>query len=165
MKKVTINSLILIAILVFSSCMQQQTAARKTPGNMLSVPLVYTDSGHILISGKINGETLDLLVDTGADTSVLHLGVVEHMKLETKAMKERASGIGTSSYKMKKVIVPNLTINSVSYRKPYFTGVDLYHIESINGDEAFHGIIGGSFLKKYRAVIDYNKKCLFLKKP
>ena len=47
-----------------------------------------------------------------------------------------------------------------------FVIFDLSHVnEALNqvGETPIHGIIGGDFLKKNRAVIDYGRNCFYLK--
>lgn len=157
--------LILITMLVFSSCVQPHAIGDGSGTDMVSVPFVRTRSGHILVTVEINGKKAYLIIDTGASSSIIHMGRIEYLGLESRDKKCKASGIGTSTYDMKEVLVPMMTLNSVSYSNPEFNGVDLYHIEQIDYNQTLDGIIGSDFLEKHKAIIDYKNKSLLLKKP
>ncbi len=157
--------MILFAALFFSSCLQHQPVGAGLEKDIASIPFTISKSGHILTTAEINGKKAYLMIDSGASSSVIHIGKLLSLGLESRDKKGKISGIGTSSYDVKEVIVTEMTLNSVSYPSPEFDGVDLFHVERIDYYQTLDGIIGSDFLKKYDAVIDYKKQILFLKRP
>lgn len=157
--------MILFSTLFVLSCVQHQAGMDISGEDRVTVPLTVSKSGHILTTAEINGKKAYLMIDTGASSSVIHIGKIDSLGLECRDKKGKASGIGTSNYDMKEVIVPEMILNSVSYSNPEFDGLDLFHVERVDHNQTLDGIIGGDFLEKYEAVIDYRKKAMFLKKP
>jgi predicted aspartyl protease len=161
----TMFFLVLSAALFLSSCVPPIPVDGNPGNDMLSVPFTFSKSGHMIITAEINGKKTTMLIDTGASLSIIHIGKLEYLGLESTEKKGKASGIGTSNYDMKKVMVTEMILNSVSYPNPEFNGLDLFHIERIDYQQTLDGIIGGDFLKKHDAVIDYSRQTLFLRKP
>ncbi|MFA5905159.1 MAG: retropepsin-like aspartic protease [Desulfobacula sp.] len=151
--------------LFFSSCVQPQAIGAGSDKDIIAIPFTVSKSQHILSTVEINGKKAFLMIDTGASSSVIHIGKLEYLGLESHDKKGKASGIGTSNYDMKEIIIPEMILNSVSYRDLKFDGIDLYHIEQVDYNQTIDGIIGGDFLKKHEAVIDYKRQILYLRKP
>ena len=130
-----------------------------------------SDGGvHLHLMGKINGQELRFILDTGASHSVLDLEWIKEHKDEFSitSMDDPAHGIG-ASVEVHKTKVDSLELGDlsiVSYGLPLidFTGIN--QIYANEGLEAVHGIIGGDILLKYGALIDYDSLSIdFLTNP
>ncbi len=141
--------------------MQPQAIGDGHGKDIVAVPFTVSKTQHILSMAEINGKKTFLMIDTGASSSVIHIGKLEHLGLESRNKNGKASGIGTSNYDMKEIIIPEIILNSVSYPNPKFDGIDLYHIERVDYNQTIDGIIGGDFLKKHEAVIDYKRQIMY----
>jgi hypothetical protein len=159
--RIFLFSLILI---LNSACVQHQTSGRMSEQYYAKVPIEFANSGHAFITAEINSKQANLMLDTGAGKSVIHIGQIDYLGLESKEHWIKAAGIGTSNYKSREVFVPRLVFDLVKYRNPEFIGIDLFHIERIT-PKPLHGILGGEFLRRHGAVIDYKNSVLLLEKP
>ena len=123
-------------------------------------------SNHFKIISKINGVKGVFLVDTGASTTFIDLNLKEKFKLTSKPSNIKASGAGPD--KIDTFLSKNNTLSIEKWVKTRFpiALIDLSSVnnafESINASTV-DGIIGADVLKKGFAVIDYEKRYLYLK--
>ena len=123
-------------------------------------------SNHFKIISKINGVKGVFLVDTGASTTFIDLNLKEKFKLTSKPSNIKASGAGPD--KIDTFLSKNNTLSVGKWLKRRFpiALIDLSSVnnafESINASTV-DGIIGADVLKKGFAVIDYEKRYLYLK--
>jgi len=123
-------------------------------------------SNHFKIICKINGIRGTFILDTGASTTFIDLKQEDKFKLTTQPSVIKASGAGPD--KIDTFLSKNNTIKIGKWVKTRFpiALIDLSYVnnafDSINTTPV-HGIIGADVLKKGSAVIDYEKKYLYLK--
>jgi len=123
-------------------------------------------SNHFKIISKINGVKGMFILDTGASTTFIDLKLEEKFKLTTQPSIVKASGAGPD--KIDTLLSKNNTLSIGGWVKTRFpiALIDLSYVndafESIN-TPAVDGIIGADILKKGFAVIDYEKRYLYLK--
>ena len=131
------------------------------------IPLVLTETNHFEISAKINGVSGRFILDTGASNTCVGFDKIEFFNLTSKASKIKAAGAGATN--METLISTKNTIKIGNWKKTKLKIVlfDLVHVnEALTAHKALpvDGIIGADVLKKAKAIIDYNKKCVYLKK-
>ena len=123
-------------------------------------------SNHFKIISKVNGVKGMFILDTGASTTFIDLKLEETFKLKTQPSIIKASGAGPN--KIDTLLSKNNTLSIGGWVKPRFpiALIDLSYVndafESIDSP-AVDGIIGADILKKGFAVIDYEKRYLYLK--
>lgn len=112
---------------------------------------------------KCGNKDIHLLVDTGSDISYISPSALKIFKDEVVSNKGVHTNIvgGTASSENKTVesVLP-ITFDSKTVNEPFIAVNSLDsqfdHVRQIKGI-SIHGIIGTSFLKKHKAVIDFNK--------
>ena len=124
---------------------------------------------QLMTSGKINGKRARFIIDTGASQSVFDkkrmgyfLGHEEFEKSESNS-----AGLGTNTMESHLVLVPGLMIGDLEVSNEKMVLLDLSHVNesySVLGFKPIDGVIGGDVLRRYRALIDYEKKELVLRK-
>lgn len=123
-------------------------------------------SNHFKIISKINGVKGLFILDTGASSTFIVLNLAEKFKLTTQPSNVRASGAGPD--KIDTLLSKNNTLSIGRWVKTRFpiALIDLSYVndafESINSP-VIDGIIGADILTKGFAVIDYEKRYLYLK--
>ena len=130
-----------------------------------TVKFRITRSGHVVVSAVIAGCKVRLVVDTAAGTSVLDVAAVNELGLKTRRNSERrdVKGIGTSQHVMQRLIVPSIVLGRREFVRPRFISLDLTHVKEVGGKRGMHGLLGGDFLKKHDAVIDYASRIITLR--
>ncbi len=133
----------------------------------IQVPLVLTDTNHFEISAKINGVVGRFILDTGASNTCVGFDKIEFFKLTSKESKIKAAGAGATNMETLISTKNKIEIGDWKKKKLKIVLFDLVHVnEALITHKALpvDGIIGADILKKAKAIIDYNKGCVYLKR-
>ena len=115
---------------------------------------------HIFVEGELNGKATRFMVDTGADTSLLHTETAKNAGVEMGPFDQEIRGIGgaapaavckVTSIKLGDAIIENRKI----------LAADLF--KNFGGSGDFEAIFGADFLRELDAVISYREGRMFLK--
>lgn len=134
--------------------------------NYVRIPLVFTATNHMEIRAKINGQPGRFIVDTGASNTCVSFDKIAYFNLTTKESKVKAAGAGATNMATLVSSKNQLEIGSWTKKKLKIVLFDLVHVnEALVAHKALpvDGIIGADILKKGKAIIDYDKECLYLK--
>tara|TARA_R110000796_G_scaffold37722_4_gene95415 strand:- start:331845 stop:332291 length:447 start_codon:yes stop_codon:yes gene_type:complete len=129
-------------------------------------PLVLTATNHFEIQAKINGIKGRFILDTGASNTCIGFDKIDFFKLTSKESKIKAAGAGATNMDTLISTKNTIEIGSWEFKKLKIVLFDLIHVnEALIAHKALpvDGIIGADILKKGDAIIDYKKKCVFLK--
>lgn len=138
-----------------------------TSKGYIRIPLVFTETNHFEIVAKINGISGKFILDTGASNTCVGMDKIEFFQMVSETTDIKAAGAGATE--METLISSKNKIQLGDWKKGKLKIVlfDLVHVnQALISHKALpvDGIIGADVLKKGKAVIDYNKKCLYLKK-
>ncbi|MCF6279291.1 MAG: retroviral-like aspartic protease family protein [Flavobacteriaceae bacterium] len=131
------------------------------------IKLKKTNTNHFEVKAKINGVKGRFILDTGASNSCVGLDMISHFKLEAKESKIKAAGAGAIDMETQQSTQNTLEIDSWKYHNLNLVLFDLSHVNIAlknHGAKTVEGIIGADILEKGKAIIDYKKKRLYLKK-
>lgn len=134
--------------------------------NYTRIPLILTATDHFEIIAKINGIKGRFILDTGASNTCVGFDKIDYFKLISKTSEIKAAGAGATN--METLVSSKNLIEIGEWRKEKLKIVlfDLVHVnEALITHKALpvDGIIGADVLKNAKAIIDYNKKCVYLK--
>ena len=130
------------------------------------IKLHLTKTNHFEIIAKINGVKGLFILDTGASNSCVGFESVDLFNLNVEDSEVKAAGAGAIDMVTQ---VSTKNIVKIGKWKSKRTSLILFDLTHVNTALASHdanlvdGIIGADILKKTKAVIDYNKKYLYLK--
>ncbi len=130
------------------------------------IKLKLTKTNHFELKASVNGTKGSFILDTGASNSCLGFEGVSHFNLKIKASNIKAVGAGASNMLTKISKLNTIKIGRWIHTKMTIIVFDLSHVNEglINHNaDPVDGIIGADILKKGKAVIDYEKKYLYLK--
>ncbi len=130
------------------------------------IPLVFTATNHFEITAKINGVTGRFILDTGASNTCVGLDKIDFFKLISQESKIKAAGAGATNMETLISKRNKITIGDWKLKRLKIVLFDLIHVnEALTSHKALpvDGIIGADILKKGKAIIDYEKKQLYLK--
>jgi len=130
------------------------------------VKLHLTKTNHFEIKATINGKKGLFILDTGASSSCVGFEAIETFQLKAEDSLIKAAGAGaidmdTKTSKKNKVEIGKWTNNKIVLVLFNLTHVNTALIS--HNSKPVDGIIGADILKKGKAVIDYEKKHLYLK--
>ncbi|UJH68447.1 TIGR02281 family clan AA aspartic protease [Allomuricauda sp. SCSIO 65647] len=132
----------------------------------IKVPLVFTETKHFELSAKINGVSGRFILDTGASNTCIGIDKIEFFKMASKESEIKAAGAGAIDMDTLISTKNHIEIGDWKRRKQKVVLFDLVHVnQALTNHSALpvDGIIGADILKKGKAVIDYDKKCLYLR--
>nr|WP_298929466.1 retropepsin-like aspartic protease [uncultured Allomuricauda sp.] len=130
------------------------------------IPLVLTETNHFEIVAKINGVSGRFILDTGASNTCVGMDKIDFFKMISEVSDIKAAGAGATEMETLVSSKNKIRIGDWKKGKQKIVLFDLIHVnEALTSHNSLpvDGIIGGDVLKKGKAVIDYDKKCLFLK--
>ncbi|WP_179344336.1 retropepsin-like aspartic protease [Winogradskyella ursingii] len=130
------------------------------------VKLKFTKTNHFEIKASINGIKGRFILDTGASNSCVGFEAIERFNLKVKDSEIKAVGAGASDMLTQISNSNKLKIGKWKKNRVALILFNLIHVNNglINHDaDPVDGIIGADILKKGKAVIDYQKKYLYLK--
>lgn len=130
------------------------------------VKLKLTKTNHFEIKATINGIKGRFILDTGASNSCVGFDAVENFKLIAKDSEVKAAGAGATDMLTQISKKNKLKIGKWKQEKVALILFNLSHVNTAltnHNSEPVDGIIGADILKKSKAIIDYEKKYLYLK--
>lgn len=133
----------------------------------VSIKLKKMATNHLELDAKINGVKGRFILDTGASNSCVGMDQIEHFKLEASESETKAAGAGAIDMETQQSDNNTLEIGKWKTKKSHLVLFDLTHVNAAleqHKAPTVRGIIGADVLEKGKAVIDYKKKVLYLKK-
>ncbi|MBC6997192.1 retropepsin-like aspartic protease [Cytophaga sp. FL35] len=130
------------------------------------IDLKVTATDHFEIKAKINGITGRFILDTGASNTCIGFDKVEQFKLTSEASEIKAAGAGGTNLETLISVKNKIEIGEWKKKKVKIVLFDLIHVNEAlvaHNVNPVDGIIGADVLKKAKAVIDYDKSCVYLK--
>jgi hypothetical protein len=129
------------------------------------IPLKKLATGHYKFIAKVNDKEGQFILDTGASTSCIGVDYIQHFNLASQESDIKAAGAGATGMATQSTQDNSFKIPLIRSLKMDFILFDLSHVNLALKqveEPPVHGIIGADFLKKYRAVIDYGRNCLYI---
>ncbi|PCI06398.1 MAG: acid protease [Flavobacteriaceae bacterium] len=132
-----------------------------------SIKLRTMTSKHLEIKASINGIKGRFILDTGASSSCVGFEGIEKFKLAVEETDTKAAGAGAVDMETKISPKNSIAIKDWKYKALTLVVFDLTHVNTAleqQSEQAIDGIIGADILEKGKAIIDYKKKRVYLKK-
>jgi len=133
----------------------------------LKIKLRKIVTNHLELDAELNGVKGKFILDTGASNSCVGLDLIDYFKLQAEESETKAAGAGATDMETQQSHNNTLAIGKWKTKKFDLVLFDLSHVNSAleqHEAEKVHGIIGADILEKGKAVIDYSKKVLYLRK-
>jgi predicted aspartyl protease len=130
------------------------------------VKLKLAKTNHFEIKATINGVKGLFILDTGASSSCVGFEAIDTFKLVAEESLIKATGAGATDMETQVSKKNNLKIGSWKEANVALILFNLTHVNTAlinHKSKPVDGIIGADILKKAKAIIDYEKKHLYLK--
>ncbi|PNQ72029.1 acid protease [Hanstruepera neustonica] len=130
------------------------------------IKLKLTKTNHFEVRATINGVKGLFILDTGASGSCVGFEAIETFKLKAKDSEVKAAGAGATDMVTQISKKNDLKIGKWKKNKVALILFNMAHVNSAliaHNAKPVDGIIGADILKKSKAIIDYEKKYLYLK--
>ena len=133
----------------------------------IKIKLKKIVTNHLELEAKINGVKGRFILDTGASNSCVGLDLIEYFNLVSEESEIKAAGAGGTGMETQKSENNSLKIGKWITSNCHLVLFDLTHVNTAltqHNAKEVHGIIGADILQSGKALIDYDKRVLFLKK-
>ena len=130
------------------------------------IKLTLTKTNHFEIKATINGVKGLFILDTGASSSCVGFEAIDTFKLKAKDSEVKAAGAGAIDMLTQISKKNKLKIGRWKKDKVALILFNLTHVNTAltsHNAKPVDGIIGADILKNAKAIIDYEKKYLYLK--
>lgn len=130
------------------------------------VKLKLTKTNHFEMKASINGTKGLFILDTGASSSCVGFEAIDTFKLKAKDSEIKAAGAGAIDMLTQISKRNELKIGKWKKKRVALILFNLTHVNTAltsHNAQPVDGIIGADILKKSKAIIDYEKKFLYLK--
>lgn len=126
--------------------------------------LFITSTGHITVSIPVNGKPCLFMIDTGAGATVIDRSKQDRFGLREIRTSDYAAGIGSFSRLIGTTAMMNINGHEMKVDSLYLMDISFVNAElKKNRGRKVDGLLGADFLQKHHAIIDYERKKLYLK--
>jgi predicted aspartyl protease len=157
-----LSALFLFAISCFPGVVAQDPLVKQ---RVIEVPFEFIH-GSVVVQTTVNGRgPFWMLLDTGADPSIVELQTAKSVGLKIAASGQQGSGGGTGSNPAYATSLPQVELGGLTARNVDALAMDLSKLSSALG-RPIGGVLGYSLLKRRIVQIDYpNRKVRFYMSP
>ncbi len=130
------------------------------------IPLKRISTNHYEIFAKINGVEGRFILDTGASNTCVANDRIEYFQLNPKESDIRAAGAGGRGLSTQIAKKNLFEIGNWKRQKVALILFNMMHVNAALAErnaKPVDGIIGADVLKKAKAIIDYDRDCIYLK--
>jgi len=146
--------------------MEKSLKPRLIAQGYAAIKLRFTKTNHFELKATVNGIKGKFILDTGASNSCIGFDSVDTFNLKVEDSNIKAAGAGAIDMHTQISKKNSIKIGKWKQKKTAFILFNLSHVNTAlknHNSNPVDGIIGADLLKKGKAVIDYNKKYLYLK--
>lgn len=123
-------------------------------------------SFHPILTGRLDGDNINLILDTGASRTVLGKHITQGFPtIECETEEAFAAGINAQTMDVEQVEIPEITIGESTFKNLLVFSADLNGISEIYqkmAGQKIDGLIGCDFLVKYKATINFKMRKIVL---
>ena len=131
------------------------------------VKLGDDDSYHLFVSGFIDGNECEFLIDTGASHTIFDAALIPEIPVDPIPQREiQSSGISAGELNCKLGRINKFKLGDLEHENWTVVIIDLTHVNEMYKrfiDKRAACLLGSDFLLKHAAVIDYKRKELVLR--
>lgn len=123
-------------------------------------------SFHPILTGRLDGNNINLILDTGASRTVLGKHITQgFLTIECETEEAFAAGINAQTMDVEQVEIPEITIGESTFKNLLVFSADLDGISEIYqkmAGQKIDGLIGCDFLVKFKATINFKMRKIVL---
>ena len=117
---------------------------------------------HIFVDGTLNDNEVLWMIDTGADSSLLHLDWAKRTGCKVGPMNKKVYGIGGSA-PAAATDIDKITMGDATLTNRILLATDLRRNQE-NKQQEWVGLFGADYMRELEAVITYRESRIFLKR-
>lgn len=130
------------------------------------MPIRVTKGWNLYVDSKLNGKPAQLMIDTGAFTTLIHRPFVREMQLKTRDTPYTSGAVNLDERGLQLAVIRRFAVGPylVKGKEVGVMNLDgLIHGELLRGEPPVAGLLGSEFLHRNNAIIDFGARTLYLK--
>jgi predicted aspartyl protease len=131
-----------------------------------NMPIRVTKGWNLYVDSKLNGKPAQLMIDTGAFTTLIHRPFVREMRLKTRDTPYTSGAVNLDERGLQLAVIQRFAIGPylVKGKEVGVMNLDgLIHGDLLQGEPPVAGLLGSEFLRRNNAIIDFGNRTLYLK--
>ena len=131
-----------------------------------NVPIRVTNGWNLYVDSNLNGKPAQLMIDTGAFTTLIHRPFVREMRLPLRNTPYTSGAVNLDERGLQLATIRRFAIGPFLVKGKEVGVMDLQgliHGDLLQGDPPVAGLLGSEFLRRNHAIIDFGTRTLYLK--
>ena len=130
------------------------------------VPIRVTKGWNLYVDSKLNGKAGQLMIDTGAFTTLIHRPFLREMRLPLRDTPYLSGAVNLDERGLQLAVIRRFAVGSFVVKKKEVGVMDLgglIHGDLLQGSPPVVGLLGSEFLRRNHGIIDFGTRTLYLK--
>jgi Aspartyl protease len=131
-----------------------------------NMPIRVTKGWNLYVDSKLNGKPAQLMIDTGAFTTLIHRPFVREMRLKTRNTPYTSGAVNLDERGLQLATIRYFAVGPFLVRGKEVGVMNLdglVHGDLLQGNPPVAGLLGSEFLRRNNAIIDFGTRTLYLK--
>ena len=131
-----------------------------------NVPIRVSKGWNLYVDSKLNGKPAQLMIDTGAFTTLIHRPFVREMRLPLRNTPYTSGAVNLDHRDLQLATIRHFAIGPFVVKGKEVGVMDLeglIHGDLLQGTPPVAGLLGSEFLRRNHAIIDFGTRTLYLK--
>jgi hypothetical protein len=131
-----------------------------------TMPIRVTKGWNLYVDSELNGKPAQLMIDTGAFTTLIHRPFVREMRLKTRDTPYTSGAVNLDERGLQLAVIRRFAVGPyvVKGKEVGVMNLDgLIHGDLLQGEPPVAGLLGSEFLRRNNAIIDFGNRTLYLK--
>lgn len=131
-----------------------------------NVPIRVTKGWNLYVDSELNGKPAQLMIDTGAFTTLIHRPFVRKMRLPLRDTPYASGAVNLKERGLQLATIKRFSVGKFVVKGKEVGVMDLkglIHGDLLEGSPPVAGLLGSEFLRRNHAIIDFGTRTLYLK--
>ena len=140
--------------------------SRSTRAGWKNIPIRVTPGWNLYVDSELNGKRAQLMIDTGAFTTLIHRPFVREMRLPLRNTPYTSGAVNLDQRGLQLATIRRFAIGPFMVKGKEVGVMDLkglIHGDLLQGKPPVAGLLGSEFLRRNHAIIDFGTRTLYLK--
>lgn len=132
----------------------------------IQIPLTRSRVGHFHTVGSLNNRRIEVIIDTGAASTVFSFDLAQEMNLPMTKLSTMGGGAGAAQLEIHQIHEARFLIGDITPKVRGLLTIDLSHVNqalTLKGASPVDAVLGVDVFEAHEAVIDYGSSSLYLK--
>ncbi len=130
------------------------------------IPIRVTKGWNLYVDSKLNGKAAQLMLDTGAFTTLIHRPFLREMRLRLRDTPYTSGAVNLDDRGLQLATIQRFSVGTFVVRRKEVGVMDLgglIHGDLLHGSPPVAGLLGSEFLRRNHGIIDFGTRILYLK--